>query len=46
MKKKKERMNLAAEILNSMKRRLVRCRIVLAVSLAGNLILAAAYRRK
>ncbi len=41
MAKQKERMNLATEILSDMKRQLIRCRIVLIISLAGNIIQAA-----
>ena len=36
--KKKERMNLATEILNDMKRQLIRCRVALILSLAVNII--------
>lgn len=41
MAKDKEEMNFATEILSDMKRRLIRCRTALIVSLAGNIILAA-----
>ena len=39
--KKKEGMNLATEILRDMKRQLIRCRVALIISLAGNIIQAA-----
>lgn len=39
--KKKESMNLATEIICMVKRRLIICRIALAVSLASNVIMAA-----
>ncbi len=38
---KKNSGNFAMEIISEMKRRLIRCRIVLTVSLVGNIILAA-----
>ena len=38
MAKGKERMNLATEILSDMKRQLIRCRVALIISLAGNVI--------
>ncbi len=41
MAKRKENMNLATEILSDMKKQLIRCRIVLIISLAGNIIMAA-----
>lgn len=41
MAKGKERMNLATEILSDMKRQLIRCRVALIISLAGNIIQAA-----
>lgn len=41
MARKKENMNLATEIICDIKRRLIICRIALAVSLAGNVIMAA-----
>lgn len=41
MARKKENMNLATEIICDIKRRLIICRIALAVSLAGNAIMAA-----
>lgn len=41
MAKKKENLPLATEIICMVKRRLVICRIALAVSLAGNVIMAA-----
>ena len=41
MAKRKENMNLATEILSDMKRQLIRCRIALIISLAGNIIMAA-----
>ncbi len=41
MAKGKENMNLATEILSDMKRRLIGCRIVLIISLVGNIIQAA-----
>lgn len=37
----KENMNFATEILSDMKRKLIRCRTALIVSLIGNVILAA-----
>ena len=37
--KKKEGKNLATEILSDMKRQLIRCRIALTISLAGNIIM-------
>lgn len=37
--KEKEHMNLATEILSDMKRQLIRCRIALTISLAGNIIM-------
>jgi hypothetical protein len=41
MAKGKENMNLATEIIWSMKKRLIICRIALIISLAGNIIQAA-----
>lgn len=41
MAKGKERMSLATEILSDMKRQLIRCRVALIISLAGNIIHAA-----
>ena len=41
MARSKEHMNLATEILSDMKRRLIRCRVALIISLAGNIIQAA-----
>ncbi len=41
MKKNKERINLATEIVGEIKRQLIRCRIVLAISLTVNMIQAA-----
>ena len=41
MAKDKENMNLATEIIWGMKKRLIICRIVLIISLAGNIIQAA-----
>ena len=41
MAKRKENMNLATEILSDMKRQLIRCRVALIISLAGNIIQAA-----
>lgn len=41
MANQKENMNLATEILSNMKNQLIRCRIALVISLAGNIILAA-----
>lgn len=41
MARSKEHMNLATEILSDMKRQLIRCRIALVISLAGNIIMAA-----
>lgn len=41
MARKKENMNLATEIICEVKRQLIICRIALAVSLAGNIIMAA-----
>lgn len=41
MAKGKERMNLATGILSDMKRQLIRCRVALIISLAGNIIQAA-----
>ena len=40
MAKGKERRNLATEILSDMKRQLIRCRVALIISLAGNVIQA------
>lgn len=37
----KEPMNFATEILSDMKRQLIRCRVVLIISLVGNAIMAA-----
>lgn len=42
MAKQKVRMNFATELLSNIERRLIQCRIALALSLAGNMILAAA----
>ncbi len=39
--KEKEHMNHATEILSDMKLQLIRCRIALIISLAGNVIQAA-----
>ena len=41
MARSKEHMNLATEILSDMKRQLIRCRVALIISLAGNIIQAA-----
>ena len=41
MSKDKEEMNFATEILSDMKRRLIKCRAALIVSLFGNIALAA-----
>lgn len=41
MARKKESANFATEIISMVKRRLIICRIALAVSLAGNVIMAA-----
>lgn len=41
MAKKKENVNFVTELLNDMKQQLIRCRIALAVSLAGNVAMAA-----
>ncbi len=41
MAKRKENMSLATEILSDMKRQLIRCRVALIISLAGNIIQAA-----
>ena len=41
MAKGKENMNLVTEIIWSMKKRLIICRIALIISLAGNIIQAA-----
>ena len=41
MARKKENMNLATEIIRQVKRQLIICRVALAVSLAGNAIMAA-----
>lgn len=41
MAKGKGRVGLATEILSDMKRQLIRCRIALIISLAGNIIMAA-----
>lgn len=41
MAKHKENMNFATEIIWEVKRRLIICRIALAVSLAGNIIMVA-----
>lgn len=41
MARKKENMNLATEIICQVKRQLIICRVALAVSLAGNAIMAA-----
>lgn len=38
MARSKEHMNLATEILSDMKRQLIRCRVALIISLAGNII--------
>lgn len=40
MARSKEHMNLATEILSDMKRQLIRCRVALIISLAGNVIQA------
>ncbi len=42
MAKQKVRMNFATELISNIKRQLIRCRIALILSLAGNAILAAA----
>ena len=41
MAKRKEQENFVTELLSDMKRRLIRCRIALIISLAGNVIQAA-----
>ena len=41
MARSKEHMNLATDILSDMKRQLIRCRVALIISLAGNIIQAA-----
>ena len=41
MARSKEHMNIATEILSDMKRQLIRCRVALIISLAGNIIQAA-----
>ena len=41
MARSKEHMNLATEILSDMKRQLIRCRVALIISLAGNITQAA-----
>lgn len=41
MAKRKEQENFVTELLSDMKRRLIRCRIALIISLAGNIVLAA-----
>lgn len=38
MAKRKEQVNFATELLSDMKRQLIRCRIALIISLAGNII--------
>lgn len=45
MKKQKEGMTFATEILSTMKRQLIRCRVALIVTLAGNVMFAAASGR-
>lgn len=40
MAKRKEQENFVTELLSDMKRQLIRCRIALIISLAGNIILA------
>lgn len=42
MAKQKEQVNFVTELLSDMKRQLIRCRIALVISLAGNIIMAAA----
>ena len=42
MARKKENMNFTTEIICEIKRQLIRCRIALVISLAGNIIMAAA----
>lgn len=41
MAKRKEQENFVTELLSDMKRQLIRYRIVLIISLAGNIVLAA-----
>lgn len=41
MAKQKEKMNLATEIVGTVKRKLWWCRVALMISLAGNMILIA-----
>ncbi|MBC5744757.1 hypothetical protein FMM74_014500 [Lachnospiraceae bacterium MD308] len=41
MARNKENANFVTELLSNMKRQLIRCRIALVISLAGNIILAA-----
>lgn len=41
MARSKEHTNFATELLSDMKRQLIRCRIALVISLAGNIIMAA-----
>lgn len=41
MAKSKEHINFATELLSDMKRQLIRCRVALIISLAGNIIMAA-----
>lgn len=45
MKKQKEGMKIATDILSDMKRQLIRCRVALIVSLAGNVMFAATIGR-
>lgn len=40
MERSKEHTNFATELLSDMKRQLIRCRIALVISLAGNIIMA------
>lgn len=42
MARNKENANFVTELLSNMKRQLIRCRIALVISLAGNIIMAAA----
>lgn len=41
MARSKEHTNFVTELLSDMKRQLIRCRIALVISLAGNIIMAA-----
>lgn len=41
MAKRKEKVNFVTELLSDMKLQLIRCRIALMISLAGNIIMAA-----